>query len=290
MDLMSKAMETLRLHSVHFRWHELGPDAPALFERHAAVHWLERGAATCEAGEVQTRLSAGDWLLVPRPLALRLEARGRPAARILSGELAFGAPDHPLLAALPGSIHVSHAQLSTNPHFCQHVASLCAELTQPREGSRALVARLTEVLLIHAMRMAPPPARAECPSSGWLRGFQDPLLRPVLAAMHDAPGHAWTLARLAKLSGQSRSAFAAHFAAAMGEPAMGYLARWRMFRARSLLRESELPLVAIAEQVGYGSATAFSLAFTREHQVSPGAFRQAAHAPAAPAGVTYRSA
>lgn len=287
---MSTAMETLRLHSVHFRWHELGSDASALLERHAAVHWLERGSAMCEVGEVQTPLGAGDWLLVPRPLALRLKARGRPVARILSGELAFGAPDHPLLAALPASIHLSNAQLSTSSYWHQHVESLCAELKQPREGSRALVARLTEVLLIHAMRLAPPPAQAECPSSGWLRGFQDPLLRPVLAAMHEAPGHAWTLARLAKLSGQSRSAFAAHFATAMGEPAMSYLGRWRMFRARSLLRESELPLVAIAEQVGYGSATAFSLAFTREHQVSPGAFRQAAHEGAAPAAVTYRSA
>lgn len=35
---------------------------------------------------------------------------------------------------------------------------------------------------------------------------------------------------------------------------MSYLARWRMFRARLLLRESELPLGAIAEQVRYRSA------------------------------------
>jgi AraC-like DNA-binding protein len=68
------------------------------------------------------------------------------------------------------------------------------------------------------------------------------------------------------------SAFDAHFASAMGEPPITYLARWCRFRARLLLRESELPLSAIAEQVGYRSAAAFSLAFSREHGVSPGRF------------------
>jgi AraC-like DNA-binding protein len=76
----------------------------------------------------------------------------------------------------------------------------------------------------------------------------------------------------------------------MGEPPITYLARWRMFRARLLLRESELPLTAIAEQVGYRSAAAFSLAFTREHGVSPGAFRAEAQRKLAPSAVAYRSA
>jgi transcriptional regulator GlxA family with amidase domain len=60
----------------------------------------------------------------------------------------------------------------------------------------------------------------------------------------------------------------------MREPPMAYLARWRMFRARALLRQTELSLDAIAELVGYGSAAAFSLAFTRAHQTAPGAYRR----------------
>ncbi|HEY3499742.1 MAG TPA: AraC family transcriptional regulator, partial [Polyangiaceae bacterium] len=251
MDLMSQAMETLRLRGVHYRRHELKGHLPALLEKSAGLYLVEHGSASFEAGDARIALDAGDLVLLPRPLARKLKPRGNAArARLLSGEFEFASPDHPLLAALPAAIHVAAARLAASAHVREHVSSLAAELAEPREGSAALAARLTEVLIIHAMRLSPPPARAECPNSGWLRGLHDELLQPALAAMHGAPGHAWTIARLAKLSGQSRSAFAAHFAAVMGEPPMSYLGRWRMFRARSLLRESELPLTAIAEQVG----------------------------------------
>ena len=288
---MSQAMETLRLQAVQFRRHDLRGHLPALSEKHAGLYLIEEGGAAFDAGEARLGLETGDLVLLPRPLSRKLKPRGGTnRARILSGELQFAAQDHPLLAALPATIHVAAARLRATPHWREHLSSLAAELAEPCQGSAALVARLTEVLLIHAMRLSPPPWRAECPNSGWLRGLHDELLQPALGAMHGAPGHAWTIARLAQLSGQSRSAFAAHFASVMGEPPMSYLARWRMFRARSLLRESELPLIAIAEQVGYGSAAAFSLAFSREHGVSPGAFRAEAQRKLAPRIVAYRSA
>ncbi|HEX6271454.1 MAG TPA: AraC family transcriptional regulator [Polyangiaceae bacterium] len=290
MDLMSQAMETLRLRTVQFRRHDLGGHLPALSEKNAGLYLIEQGGAAFDAGDARLGLQAGDLLLLPRPLSRKLTPRGTNRARLLSGEFDFAAPDHPLLAALPATIHVAEARLRTTPHWREHVSSLAAELCEPREGSSALVTRLTEVLIIHAMRLSPPPPRAECPNSGWLRGLHDELIKPALGAMHGAPGHAWTIARLAQLSGQSRSAFAAHFASVMGEPPMSYLVRWRMFRARLLLRESELPLSAIAEQVGYGSAAAFSLAFSREHGVSPGAFRAEAQRKLAPDVVAYRTA
>lgn len=55
---------------------------------------------------------------------------------------------------------------------------------------------------------------------------------------------------------------------------MAYLASWRMFQGRNLLRQTDLSLDAIAERVGYGSAAAFSLAFTRTQGIAPGAFRK----------------
>jgi transcriptional regulator GlxA family with amidase domain len=59
------------------------------------------------------------------------------------------------------------------------------------------------------------------------------------------------------VANESRSAFAAHFASAMHEPPMTYLARFRMFRARALLRQTKLSVDAIADLVGYASAAAF---------------------------------
>jgi transcriptional regulator GlxA family with amidase domain len=138
-----------------------------------------------------------------------------------------------------------------------------------------MLVRLSDVLLIEAMRHAPPPSGAECPASGLLRA-PDESLRRVLGAIHDGPDKPWTVASLARVAGQSRSAFAARFTTTMNQPPMAYVARWRMFRARTLLRANELSVEQIASRCGYGSSTAFSLAFAREHGTSPGTFRRRA--------------
>src|SRR5687768_60709 len=202
-------MDALRLHRARYRCDELGALVPALVEQRSGLHWVENGKALLTGGGSRLELGTGDLALLPRALQRTLTPVGR-GARVLSGEFEFSAPDHPLLSALPATFHVPHALLAKTPHFGSHLSSLRTELEEVREGSQALVARFTEVLFIHAMRLSPPPSQAECPSSGWLRGLHDPLLQPVLGAMHGAPGHGWTLARLAKLAGQSRSAFAAH--------------------------------------------------------------------------------
>ncbi len=290
MDLLSEAVEALRLRRIHYRRDDLKPLAAPSEDNGCGLHIVLRGRASLVLQSTEITLGVGDMVLLPRPLRRALGAAAQVEARLLSAQFEFDSPGHPLLSALPGAIHVSGEQLEGNRHWRAQLDCLLAELDQPREGSRVLVARSTEALFIHAMRAAPPPARAECPNGGGLRGLYDPALQPVLSAMHGAPGHGWTLARLARIAGQSRSAFAAHFADAMGEPPMSYLARWRMFRARSLLRESELTLATIAEQVGYGSATAFSLAFSREHGISPGAFRAQARQALTSAAVAYRSA
>lgn len=44
---------------------------------------------------------------------------------------------------------------------------------------------------------------------------------------------------------------------------MAYLLAWRMALAKKLLRNQAGGIADIAEQVGYGSASAFSVAFTR---------------------------
>lgn len=290
MDLLTHAVDALRLRRAHYRRDELGARVRASVENGSGLHIVESGHVRLTAGKLRVELAPGDVVLVPRPLQRTLAPPPRPSrlpARLLSGELEFSSPDHPLLPALPAVVHVPCALVQGNPEFGAQIASLAAELEHTQHGSQALIARITDILFIHVMRLSPPPAQAECPS-GWLRGLHDPRLSPVLAAMHSAPGHAWTLQSLAKLAGQSRSAFAAHFAAGMGEPAMTYLARWRMFRARCLLREGDLPLAAIADQIGYGSSTAFSLAFAREHGSSPGAFRALARKGVAATAITYR--
>jgi len=55
---------------------------------------------------------------------------------------------------------------------------------------------------------------------------------------------------------------------------MEYVTGWRMALAKDLLVRQEAPLVEIATRIGYASASAFSVAFTRHIGVTPGVFAQ----------------
>jgi AraC-like DNA-binding protein len=74
----------------------------------------------------------------------------------------------------------------------------------------------------------------------------------------------------------SRSAFAARFTELVGEPAMSYVARWRMQVAVAALREEGATVGQLADRLGYRSEAAFSRAFKRVIGVSPGAIRRRA--------------
>lgn len=71
----------------------------------------------------------------------------------------------------------------------------------------------------------------------------------------------------------SRSVFAEHFQRTLGLAPMAYLSRWRMVKAAQLLAEGRQRLPEIADRCGYGSASAFSTAFTRTFGRSPSAYR-----------------
>lgn len=70
----------------------------------------------------------------------------------------------------------------------------------------------------------------------------------------------------------SRSAFFKRFRKEVGVPPMEYVTGWRMALAKDLLVRQEATLVDIATRVGYTSASAFSVAFTRHVGVTPGAY------------------
>jgi AraC-like DNA-binding protein len=72
----------------------------------------------------------------------------------------------------------------------------------------------------------------------------------------------------------SRSAFAARFTERVGEPAMHYVARWRMHVALNALKEEKPALGELASRLGYQSEAAFSRAFKRFIGISPGAVRR----------------
>jgi AraC-like DNA-binding protein len=108
--------------------------------------------------------------------------------------------------------------------------------------------------------------------------LQDPQIGRAIALIHRDPAREWTLASLAGEVAMSRSAFAARFTELVGEPAMSYVARWRMHVAVDALEEQSATVGELAARLGYRSEAAFARAFKRVIGKPPGAVRRASRA------------
>jgi len=180
---------------------------------------------------------------------------GRPDVRLLGGWFVFDAPDVALLVSLlPPLVHLRGVErLSTL------VRLVWEESGESRPGRNLVLTRLVEVLLIEALRAAP---GGDAPP-GLLRGLADPRLAPAIRQMHQQVARSWTVARLARASALSRSAFFERFSRIVGMAPVAYLLAWRMAVAKDLLRRQGLGVAEVAERVGYGSPSTFSTAFRR---------------------------
>lgn len=259
---------------------------------HWAVRYSEYGLpsfcivldGTCRLsvdGHEPIAIGAGDFVLLPATPAFTLssfapappvhldpgavasarrelrygEQKGRPDMRSLGGSFLFDCADPGLLVSLlPGVVHVrGSVRLS---HLVQMVGE---ESAGQKPGSEFVLSRLVELLLVEAMRSA---SGGSAPP-GLLRGLGDERLARALRRMHARIDHAWSIDQLAKVAALSRSAFFERFTRTVGVAPMEYLLAWRMEIARELLRADKVAVSEVAERVGYGSTSAFSVAFSR---------------------------
>jgi AraC-like DNA-binding protein len=198
----------------------------------------------------------------PLPLVCELGGGGPDRARIICCFLGCDErPFNPLLAALPPVLHLSAAGPRAATGWLSTLLAMAAkESGSARAGGENVLARLSELMFVETIRHyleTLPPAQ-----TGWLAGLRDPMVGDALAALHRAPGEPWTVARLARAVGLSRSVLAERFTAMIGQPPMQYLALWRMQLASRLLLEGR-SVASVASSVGYESESAFSRTFKK---------------------------
>lgn len=235
------------------------------------LHVLRRGAM-----EVRHRDDHGTpqrlWvrepslLFYPRPLAHDFHNAPEEGSDFTCASLDFdGGEGNPLVRALPPVVILPLARVEG---LEEALALLFAETDRVRCGSRLLADRLFDVVLIQLLRwLIDHPAEAGVPV-GLMGGLSDPRLARVLVAMHEQPGQPWSLERLARQAGMSRSAFSAHFKAVVGHTPADHLADWRLTLAQAALRRGR-SIKLIAQEMGYASASALSRVFTQRVGVSP---------------------
>jgi AraC-like DNA-binding protein len=196
-----------------------------------------------------------------------------PAVHLIAGEFTFEHDrPHPVLSLLPPLLHITGAPAADGGDLDAVVRMLAAELTEPRPGSDTIVAHLADILFVHILRAWLATQDSAAPS--WLRALRDTQIGAALARLHAHPARPWTIESIAAEVAMSRAAFARRFTGLVGEAPLAYLARWRLNLAAQRLRDTDLPLAAVAGQVGYGSEYSFSRAFTRLHGQPPGRYRR----------------
>ncbi|HXZ50037.1 MAG TPA: AraC family transcriptional regulator [Usitatibacter sp.] len=280
-------------------WCVAVPAAPSV----ARAHLVLEGECLLKAGPAEPlRLAAGTLAFVPggeaHLLASSLDAEAVSLSALqrapLAGELlpvrvggqgvgtrwvsiAASFERHlaqPLLACLPP---VLQADLLGAPPLNWLTGALGLHLSAsdaPPVGGSARRERLAELVMIEALRRYVQSLPAG--GKGWIAGLNDRFVGRALALVHGRPSEPWTVERLGRQVGLSRSALAERFSDVMGEPIFAFLTRWRLQLAAEFLLATPRPIESIAREAGYESASAFSHAFRRAFRKPPSIWRKRA--------------
>jgi AraC-like DNA-binding protein len=214
--------------------------------------------------------------------------RNQPASGIVEGPFTtlvcgdFGIERrswNPLLEALPEVIVARHDDTANARHLDALLRLIVAEAGSDEPGGKAVVDKLAETLFVLVVRTHLRQQRAE---TGYLAALVDPRVGKTLQALHEHPERKWIVEDLARVAGQSRSAFADRFQRLVGIAPLQYLTHWRMRRAHEWLATGTDSVARIAERCGYGSEAAFAKVFKRHIGIGPGAARRHALRSSAP--------
>jgi AraC-like DNA-binding protein len=206
-------------------------------------------------------------------LARIVHGGGGERTRFVCGYLACDSRlCRPMIEALPRMLRVPLGERASASWMMKTLEHAAAESRAPRAGTGAVLAKLSELVLVEAIRgyMEALPAQER----GWLAGLRDPHVSRALALMHAEPARQWTVEDLGREAGLSRSALAERFVLLIGEPPMQYLKRWRLALGARALKEGNPSVLQVAQQVGYESEAAFNRAFKREFGTPPAAWRR----------------
>lgn len=195
-----------------------------------------------------------------------------PPSNILVTGYAWG--DAPLLCLvldqLPSTLR---ARVALDGWLVQGLRQLLGSAVGEGAGEAGLT-RLIELMLLEGLRQ-----QRDDPA-----GLQSRPCRYVsraLELMHNQPAHPWQVEELAERTGSSRSTLSKRFVLATGLSPRRYLARWRLHIAAGAMRDTALPMVRIAERVGYDTEAGFNRAFKREFGEPPASWRRRAQGGAA---------
>ncbi|MEI2387940.1 AraC family transcriptional regulator [Breoghania sp. JC706] len=186
-------------------------------------------------------------------------------------------PGHALMEAAATSlglklpaVRLQDVSAGEDPLVASILSTLADELRRGPDGNACLVQGLASGLCVHLLRNFSQKdtawRRREARLPAWL-------LRRVLSHMDAHLAETFDLDVLAELCAMSRFHFSRAFRNTTGQPPSRWFMARRVEKAKSLLRETALPVVEISMSVGYDSPGHFAQVFRKYTGLSPTAYR-----------------
>lgn len=205
----------------------------------------------------------------PSHLLYRARTSGGLPAEVklcAAARIDFGGADNPLVGALPDELCFSMADM---PQLLGLTQLLVSEIDTVRCGGSTIRAHLCEIVVVLAIRQAIASGTVD---AGLLAGLAHPKLYLSLVSIHDKPERDWKISDLSAIAGLSRAQYIEVFRKSVGQSPGAYLTSWRLSLGRATLRSGH-SVKSVAAMVGFGSAAAFSRAFSRKFGSSPGIYK-----------------
>jgi AraC-like DNA-binding protein len=302
-DPLEGLLRDLNLDSVFYTRSELSaPWAVEMPQIDDALmfHMVVAGRMRLIVGEVVRELVEGDYVLLPRGLGhiicddesspisqlvdLPIESisehyetlsygGGGDEAIVICGAVCFSHPvvNH-LRNLMPALVLIQTLNNTEGKTISDLLTILAQEALEQNMGSSAMVTKLADMLVIHAIRQWF--LSIDESASGWLAAVQDPKIGKAVACMHEQAERPWTVQKLASIAGMSRTSFSNAFSELTDTTPLNYLMHWRMSLATSKLKLTHESILDIAMSVGYQSEAAFSRAYKKLNGLSPGMVRK----------------
>ncbi len=311
LDLLSDILTNLSVRgTLYFRTAFTSPWGVAVpsYENVARFHFAHRGGClvAVEGMEKPVVMAQGDLIIIPHGAAHELYCSPETRDVVLSldtvlersgytgaGVLVYGGGDeelgetqlicghfsyertarHVLMERLPPVIHLKNYGEDAGRWMEATLRVIGDEAGGHRMGGDLIALKMSEAILAQAIRSFIESNEA----TKWgLAGFADMHLSHALDAFHKAPHETWTVERLAREAGLSRTGFAVQFQQKMEMTPMQYVTAWRMEIAKKYLSNPVMTLTDAAERAGYASDSAFARVFKKETGMTPAGFRKVA--------------
>lgn len=308
LDLLSDILTNLSMRgTLYFRTSFTKPWGVAVpaYENVARFHFAHRGMCLVKVDGTHepVALAQGDLIIIPHGASHDLYCGYGPERTIMpldavlersgyggSGVLVYGGDEpqsetqlicghfafepharHVLMERLPPFIHIRNYGESAGRWLEATLRVIGEEAGGQKMGGDLIALKMSEAILAQAVRSFI--ESSDAPDWG-LGAFSDKNLSRALDAFHRAPNESWTVEKLARAAGMSRTSFAVLFQKMMTMTPMEYVTSWRMEVAKKTLRQSGTNLADAAESAGYASESAFTRAFKNETGMTPTGFKK----------------